>query len=210
MMEIEFHFAPFEEDVGIVGAKGTGKSTRGKIILAGLGDIPYWVYDYSNIFENFGHIVHNVDELTNDGQYIFRPYDKGIATFQKFCNKAFFEMENIVIMIDELHQYVTKQSHVAELYQLVLSGRNKGISSIFITTRPASIPNYILSNLTHVFAYRLNLVSDIIWLRDFIGTEAWLLLPKDKRRFLQDKPELQKFGFIYRNQADPNPIVIEK
>lgn len=208
-MSFDFNYSPFEEDIGIVGMKGSGKSTRAKMILSSLHNIPYWIFDYSSVFDKYGLVVHEVKDLQY-GQYIFRPKNKGYETFVAFCNKAFFEMRNLVLVFDELHQYVTKQRACQELYQIVLSGRNNGLSSIFITTRPASIPNWILTNLEHVFAYRLNLQSDIIWLRDFIGNEAWQLLPQDKRRLLQNEPELGKFGFIYRNQADPKPFVVKK
>jgi len=208
---VSFQYAPYKEDICIVGAKGKGKTERAKRVLETIPDIPYWIWDTSDNFEPYGSLVHRVEDLQY-GQYVLQAHDKGEKSFAKFVNKA-FTLRNIVIVIDELHHYVSKQKSSTELYNLVLSGRNRGISSIFITTRPASIPNWILSNITHVFAYPLFLQSDIEWFKDnFFGNEAWLLLSKDKRKGFFTSPDdydvLPDYSYIYRKDGDTQPYVV--
>jgi DNA helicase HerA-like ATPase len=64
----------------------------------------------------------------------------------------------LFVMIDEVHAYyVTKQKILKEYNDLILSGRPRGISVISISTRPASLPNNVLTNAKHVFTFRLNI-----------------------------------------------------
>jgi hypothetical protein len=212
MSEIDFRFSPFEEDIVIVGRKGSGKTYRLMWILSLICELCYIVYDYNWILGNFGKIVHRVEDITR-GQIIFQPIDKTYQTFIKFHNKIFFdaqkgELSNTVYADDELHQYLTKQRICQEYTQCVMTGRNYGLSGIHISTRPAAIPNNTLSNSSHCFAYQLSNHGDIVWLRDYIGDKAWLLLPKDKRKNFKDKKELTKHSCIYRNQNDPDSQII--
>lgn len=206
-----FNFSPYQEDIILVGGKGQGKTTLLKFVLSFIPNIPYWLWDFSNQFYNFGHLVRNVSELQY-GQYVIQATDKGKENYGKYLRKIFHEMSNMVQITDELHQYTNKNEIFSPLYELVLSGRNKGISNIFVTTRPASIPNYILSNVSHVFALPLRLQSDVEWLEEYLGSEAWLLLPKDKRKkqFVDsnDIDVLPKYSYIYRNMEDSKPYVV--
>ncbi len=37
-------------------------------------------------------------------------------------------------------------------------------------------------------------------MRDYIGLEAWLLLPQDLRYELKEEPELADYSFVYRDK----------
>ena len=210
----QFKYSPFEEDILIVGGKGKRKTTKGKELLSTIPNIPYWVWDYSNQFQGFGNLVHSVDQLQY-GQFILQASDKSKENYGKFLNKAFHmadSIPNLVVVTDELHQITNKNEIFQPLYHFVLSGRNKGLSSIFITTRTHSVPNYILSNVSHLFAFSLALKTDIEWLRDYIGEKAWLLIPKDKRNnyFLApEDPDVLPIGsYIYRNMSENDSSVV--
>jgi len=214
--QIDFQYSPFQDDILIVGGKGEGKTEKAKEILTTIPQIPKWIWDYSKRFQGYGILVDKVEDLKY-GSYVIQPKDLSLENYVRFLNKANFEIgdgvKNLVVVTDELHQYVTKQDIMKPLYHLVLSGRNKGISSIFITTRTHSVPNYILSNIEHLFALPLKLQSDIEWLTEYIGLEAWLLLPKDKRKKgFFDSPEdidsLPKYSFIYRKMSNNNPQIV--
>ena len=118
--------------------------------------------------------------------------------FEKFCN-AIFERGNIVAVFDELHLMTSKQAILKPFNNLILSGRPRGISVISISSRPASCPNHILSNVKHVFAFKLNLESDVKFLEGYLGEDVWILMPKDKRHKLRDEPELPEHTFFYRD-----------
>ncbi len=213
--QIDFRYRAYSHDIVIIGKKNSGKTERTKrIIENSLSDIPYWIWDYSNKFNGYGHLIHNIDELEY-GQYVVQERDKSVDRFKQFCNKLFFGAQsgiytNTVLIIDELHQYLTKQAMLQELYHIVMSGRNFGISGMYISTRPQAIPNWILDNVTHVFAYKVLLEGSISWLNQYVGQEAWLLLSRDKRKLLfePEYPELTEHSFIYRNQNDSRPQVV--
>lgn len=205
-----FNFSPFQDDVLLVGKKGEGKTEKGKQIISTIPNIPFWIWDYSNKFTGFGTLVHSIDQLQY-GQFVIQATDKSKENYGRFLNKAFNEFSNLVLVTDDLHQYTNKNEVFQPLYHFILSGRNKGLSSIFMTIRTQSVPNYILTNIAHLFAFRLSLKSDIEFLEEYIGTEAWLLLPKDKRKFFvePEAPEvIPKYSFIYRNMGDPKAYVV--
>ena len=213
MSDIKINYSPFEDDIIIVGGKGRGKTHRGKIVLSGISNLPYIAYDYNHIMTGFGKIVHTVEEIKLREQIIFQPIDRSYNTFTKFCNRIFYgaqsgELENIVVLFDELHQYLTKQRICEEYNQIIMTARNYGVSGIHISTRPATLPNTTLSNANHCFAYGLSNLGDIVWLRDYIGEKAWLLLPRDKRKKLTEEKELTKHSCIYRNQLEPESFIL--
>ena len=210
---MDFNYSPFDEDIVIVGGKGRGKTTRLKWVLTQIQNLPYWIWDYQWLLNGFGEIVHTVDELKY-GQFILQPYDKGYSNFIKYCNKCYYGAmkgiyKNLIFGVDELHQYVTKQKSCPELYSIVMSARNQGISGIYLSTRPASLPNWILTNADHCFAYGLNAETDIVWLKGYIGEKAWLLVPPDKRKFLKDAEALPKHSCVYRNQTELESHILD-
>ena len=115
------------------------------------------------------------------------------------------------MVLDDLHERVTKRAIVKELRNLVLSGRNRGISSIYITTTPRSVPNEILGNVSHVFAYSFVMQVDVEWLeKNLLGADAWILISKDKRKYFQDSEidVLPSRSYVYRNESDIDSQVV--
>lgn len=204
---MKFRYSPYDEDIVIVGGKSKGKTFKAKWILSQISRLPYLIYDYNNLFSNFGSIIHNVNEIRYD-QIIYQG-DKTLAGFISVCDKLFAEaqkgiLSDMVFVVDELHQYYrNKQTVIQSFEQIVMTARNYGVSGIYISTRPATIPNNVLSNASHCFAFGLSNFNDIVWLKDYIGEKAWLLIPRDKRKKLQSEKELTKHSCIYRNQNEP-------
>lgn len=211
--QISFDYSPFQHDTVIVGTKGNGKTTRAKQILLTIPNLAFWVWDYSNKFTGFGNLVRRVEDLQY-GQYIIQASDKSKNNFARFLNKAFETQKNLLIVVDELHQYTNKNENFMPLYQLVMSGRNKHLAGIYISTRPQAIPNYLLTNVRHVFAYGMNSALDLEWLQEYLGPEAWLLVTKDRRSQFYlgpDSPDaLPDFSFIYRDMKQSRPQVVLK
>jgi len=212
--QIDFNFKIYYDNIVVVGSTGSGKTERTKRILEQFTNVPYWIWDYSDNFEKYGTLVDEVKDLEY-GQYVIQANDKGIDNYCNFLDRAFFGAQqgifnDLLLVHDDIHQYVTKQSVLKSLYQLVLSGRNKGLQSIFISTIPQIIPNWMLGNTQHVFTYRQGTRSNIEWMRDYIGLEAWLLLPPDLRYELKDEPALTEFSFVYRNKLKLKAQVVVK
>jgi hypothetical protein len=204
---MKFHFQPYERDIVITGAKGKRKTTLAKAILRTVKSCNYWVYDFNWRFDKDYYalydafVVHNLNELNATGKFIFQPLNKSDETFEKFLVIAKTKW-NLVICIDELHQYVRKQVYPHDLYEIVMSLRNHGLSGIYISTLPSAIPNFILTNALDVFSFGLYVNDHVKYLSEWLGTEAWQLLPVDKRpKRFQNLPELPSpNSYIYRDQ----------
>ncbi len=214
MEKVEFRWSPYKEDIGIFGKKGEGKTSRARVILDTIPNLPRWIWSPQRPLENFqgyGTPVTSLDELKH-GAYIWNgTYNK--ENFLKFCERAFFHMRNIVLVFDDVHEYVSKQFIPPEFETLILSGRNRGISSIFISPMPAKVHNSILAQCSHIFAYNFNLQAQIEWLRDnYFGNEAWLLLAKDLRNKYYTDPNspdlLPKYSYLYRKDTDTKTQII--
>ena len=206
---IDLRYVAYNEDITICGAKNSGKSYLANELLKSLNGVTVFVWDFNHQFHDARSILcHDITELleiydvAKRGHYILQAYDFSQSAFEKFCEEC-FKRSNIVIIFDELHNFVSKQSIIRPFQNLVLSGRPRGLSLISISTRPASLPNAVLSNSNHVFCFRLNIASDVKFLETWMGSEVWQLMPKNKRVKHFDLPELPEHTFFYRNQSLP-------
>jgi len=214
--KLDFNWSPYQEDIGIFGQKGSGKTTRARDVLDTIPNIPRWIWSPQRPMENYqgyGLPVTRIEELKH-GAFIWNgTYNK--QNFLAFCSRAFQHMRNIVIVVDDVHEYVSKQFIPPEFETLILSGRNRGISSIFISPMPSKVHNSILAQCSHIFAYKFTLQTQIEWIRDnFFGNEAWLLLPKDLRnKYYTDEKsidQLPKFSYLYRKDTDSKTQIMIK
>jgi len=210
---LDFDFIAYEEKILIVGASGSGKTYLANTLMKSLNGISVWVYDPNYQFHSSRAIVfHDLDELlkvydsAKRGHYILQPYDGTEHTFRRFNAEA-FKRGNLVLIEDEIHNHLTKMRVLKEFNQVILSGRPRGISVISISSRPASCPNHILSNSKHVFAFKLNLESDVKFLEGFLGEDVWILMPKDKRHKLKDEAELPEHTFFYRDMDKDRGVI---
>jgi len=203
--QLNFNFIAYDEKIVIVGASGSGKTYLANEIMKGLNGISVWVFDPNYQFHSSRAMVfHDLSEMlkvydsAKKGHYILQPHDSSEHTFRRFNAEA-FKRGNLVLIEDEIHNWLSKQKVLTEFNQVILSGRPRGISVISISSRPASCPNHILSNVKHVFAFKLNLESDVKFLEGYLGNDVWILMPPDKRARLKDEPALEKYTFFYRD-----------
>ena len=145
--------------MGCFGKKGTGKTTRAKMVLDLVPNIARWIWSPQKAKENFsgyGEFVDKIEDI-HHGAYIYTGiYNK--ANFIRFCNRV-MEFKNGIVVVDDCHEYVSKQFMPPEFETLVMSGRNRGISGIYISPFPAQVPNQILGNLSHIFNYKMKKCS---------------------------------------------------
>jgi len=211
--DISFDFIAYDQDICILGSKGSGKSYLANQLLKGLNGIHVWVYDFNQQFHSSRAIVFNdltkmleVSDSAKRGHYLLQPHDNSENTFRRFCEEG-FKRGNLVLMMDEAHSFLTKQKQLKEFNNIILSGRPRGISCITISSRPASLPNNVLTNAKHVFSFKLNLESDVKFLEGFLGSDVWVLLPPDKRHKLKDEPQLPEHTFFYRDMDTDNGMI---
>ena len=211
--KLTFRFQAFNEDIVICGAKNSGKSYLANELLKSFSNITCIVWDWNHQFhDSRSMLFHTLEDLleifdqVHKGRYILQPYDKSQKAFEDLCD-AVFERGNCVLFLDELHNFTSKQSIIRPFQNLILSGRPRGVSVISISTRPASLPNSVLSNANHVFCFRLNIESDVKFLESWMGEEVWQLMPVDKRQKMKDAPVLPEHTFYYRNQSEPTGVI---
>jgi len=211
--QLDFNFIAYEEKILIVGASGSGKTYLANVLLKSLNGISVWVYDFNYQFSSSKAMVfHDLTEMlkvydsAKRGHYIFQPFQNDENTFRRFNAEA-FKRGNLVLIEDEIHTFLTKLKQNTEFNQVILSGRPRGISVVSISSRPASCPNNVLSNVKHVFAFKLNLESDVKFLEGYLGHDVWIIMPKDKRARLKDEPELEEHTFFYRDMDKDHGVI---
>jgi len=207
--KIDFNYSPFYENIGILGQQGEGKTVKANDILSTVPNIPRWIWSPQRPLENYegyGVACDKIEDLQH-GAVIWTG-DFGTKTFIKFISRAFYEMKNLIVLVDDCHEQCTKQSISPEFEHFILSGRNRGLSGIYLSPFPNRVHNSILGSCQHMFAYRFDLLSQIEWMKaNFFGDEAWLLLSKEKRRIFNgqnDLTKMPKHSFIYRKNTDEN------
>ena len=211
--ELDFNFVAYDQDICILGSKGSGKSFLANSIMKSLNGISVWVYDFNFQFHSSRAMVfHDMNELlkvydsAKRGHYILQPYDNSENTFRRFCSEG-FKRGNLILVMDEAHSFLTKQRQLKEFNNIILSGRPRGISCVTLSSRPASLPNNVLSNAKHVFSFKLNLESDVKFLEGYLGEDVWILMPKDKRHKLKEEAELPEHTFFYRDMDKDRGVI---
>jgi len=211
MPNIDFNFKPYREDIFFCGMKGTGKSTLIKLILLMIPNIRTIIWSPQRPYQNYGDIakqIYATSQIAHDftGRLLWVG-DYSHKSYVEFLDYVFHNIKNVVVVHDDLHENVHKHSVLQSLSNLIQSGRNRGISNLLATTAPRNIPNWILGNVSHFFAFRMKLESDAIWLqKNVFGSDAWLLLPKDLRQryFIgeQDPDVIPEYSYLYRKDSD--------
>ena len=211
--QLDFNFIAYEEKIVIVGASGSGKTYLANVLLKSLNGISVWVYDFNSQFHSSRAMVfHDLTEMlevydsAQRGHYIFQPHLNDENTFRRFNAEA-FKRGNLVLIEDEIHTFLSKQKQNKEFNQVILSGRPRGISVVSISSRPASCPNNVLSNAKHVFAFKLNLESDLKFLESYLGHDVWIIMNKDKRARLKEEAELEEHTFFYRDMDKDHGVI---
>jgi adenylate kinase family enzyme len=183
--QLEFSFEAYNEDIFICGSKNSGKSYLANTLMKSLNGVSVWVYDFNSQFHSSRAMVfHDLSEMlkvydgAKRGHYILQPHINDENTFRRFCSEG-FKRGNLVLIMDEIHTWLTKQKQNKEFNTIILSGRPRGISCVSISSRPASCPNHVLSNTKHVFAFKLK--------KNFLNTlsfiETWIKLKELLEKF---------------------------
>ena len=186
------------EHVLICGRTGTGKTFALKEILKKRVKDNFIIFDYKKQdFQNLGFIVKNFREfilaLKNkktkiiiQDELFFSPDTKVLYdTLEKYTNFIFHNIKNVVVVVDELHNFCQKMFMPSGLKKIVTMGRSFRISFFGASQRTQTIHNNFISETTHKFIFRLELESD----RNLI-----LKMMDTKKNF----DELKDFEFFYK------------
>lgn len=214
MTELDLKMVLYYHNIGMLGSQGQGKTTKAKKIIEMYPNVPRWIWSPQRPKENFdgetfGYFVDSIDQLER-GFFVFT----GDYTEKNFIamQKKAMQTHDLWLIIDDCHEQCSKQYIPDEWKTTILSGRNRGIFSMFLSPEPNNVHNTILGSCQHMFSFKLALETHIEWVKkNRFGDEAWILLPRTHRKF--DKPEwpdvLPDRSYLYRDRNLPeNQLMI--
>ena len=178
------NYNPYDDNVTIVGMTGSGKTHLARNILRSIPNVPRWIWSPQKPTQNyagFGEPVRSIGQLKR-GAYIYTgEYNKN--TFAQFLERAKL-FNNLLLLIDDIHEYMTKQSIPKNAHEVINSFRNRGIRIIAITPSPQIVHNDVLREAKHFFSFQMALAeSSITWLaKNRFGADAWVLTKKALRK----------------------------
>ena len=178
------NYNPYQENIAIVGMTGSGKTYLTRKILDMIKDVPriIWSPQIPTInYAGLGEPVRSLNKLKR-GMYIYTgAYNK--KNFAEFM-RIMMKLPNTLAVVDDVHEYMTKQSIPKEAETMINSGRNIGVRGIFITPSPQLVHNSVLREATHFFSFRMALADNALkWLAaNRFGADAWCLTKKGLRQ----------------------------
>ncbi len=156
---------PYDHNILIVGDSGSGKSNFVNWFAHSLpSNIPFWVWDY-NHQHSYARTVSNVSDLGYE-RTVIQPRDLSEENFIRFAERA-DRAGNLVVIIEEVQEYVTPHKLVAESF--FRTARNRGTTWVALTQRPAEISSALVSNAHHRIAFRLTHPNDVKFLCRWIS-----------------------------------------
>ena len=207
-----FSWNPHQENVIVLGMQGSGKTTLVRRILSSIQRVPRWIWSPqlpTINYQGYGQPVDNINDLKK-GAYIYNG-EYGPRQFDFFCKKA-MEQSNMIIVVDDVQEYVTKQRIPNNFSRLINSGRNRGIVGIYISPSPNLVNNTILQSAQHLFSFKFTLESQIEWVsKSYFGNDAWLLLPPHLRKkapIIQHDGVLPDHSYLYRKHTDQENTLV--
>ena len=202
-----FPYVCYQENILVLGMQGTGKTTLVNELLSSeiFYRIPRLIWSPQKPLENygsFGEEIADIEKISDTGAFVWNG-DFGKKTFGKICNKIMSDCFNMLLVVDDVHEQVTKHNIDPEFSRVVNSGRNRGICGIYITPYPNLITNQLLQACRHRFCFRLDIESQVKWVeKSIFGVDAWLLVPADLRaktpRLRPDLGAITDHGYLYR------------
>ena len=196
-----------DENITILGMQSSGKTTLARAFLAGIPAVARLIVSPQNPqmhYGQYGEPITSPDQIA-DGRAMLWAGPTDMATFAKICD-AVMRCNNMVMIVDDAHEFATKQKIPPEWSTLINSGRNRGITSIFVSPAPNLLHNVLLQSSAILCSYRFLLESQIEYAKkNFFGDLAYLLMPVASRpRQFQDLIQIGKHDFLSRHVADSN------
>lgn len=201
-------YDPYQENVGILGMQGSGKTTLAKEILSAMPRVKRFIWSPQRPMDHYGEYgapVRDLSKIPRAGAHVFT----GEFTAQNFDRVCIWAMRqtNTVMVFDDIHEYVKKQKIPEPFSRMINSGRNRGVCSIFLTPSPNLVHNTVLQSCKHIFAFKMGIEAQIKWLAtNYYGKDAYVLLPRPLRRETptigNEWDSLPDHSYLYRKHTD--------
>lgn len=220
--EVKFRWTVFQENIGLLGMQGTGKTTNCTNRLDEIPDVPRLIVSPQKPLENYGsygEVINKISDIRDGAAQVWNG-DFSVSTNERICQTLMARCKNMVYVLDDAHEFCTKQKMPPQWGKLLNSGRNRGICGIYLTPAPNLLNNQVLQSCQHIFAYKMMIKTQIEWIRDnYFGDDAEILLPKERRsknvnfsNALKEMSEkfsiLPKYSYLYRYYADEDNQLI--
>lgn len=194
-----------EENVGILGLQGSGKTTLAKNILSCIPNTARLIISPQNpagLYGNYGEPINKLEQINNN-QAMLWTGSTSEEMFARICRQV-MKCSNMIMVVDDCHEFCKKQKMPREWATLINSGRNRGITSIFISPSPNLVHNNVLQSVTHLYSFRFVLESQIEFAKkNFFGDYAYTLMPPQSRPSKYSHfPEIGKHDYLYRSAAE--------
>lgn len=194
-----------DQNTSITGMQGSGKTTLAKDILKSIPSTPRLIVSPQNprkLYGEFGEPINQVRDIQDD-QAMLWVGNTLQSTFDRICDQM-MNCHNTLMVVDDAHEFATKQKISDEWKTLIGSGRNQGNTSIFISPAPNLMNNLLLQSSTIMYSFSFALESQIEYAKkNFFGDIAYLLMPIMARPLkYQRHPQLNHHDFLSRHTSD--------
>lgn len=171
-----------------VGKTGSGKTTLAKALLYAQPHV--FILDPKHTFtlpDSWKHSIYKtMSELESHNDESTAIYRPDLDEMDGGCNEFFelaFAQRNRLIFVDEVIR-VTPNNRIKPGYKNVLQlGRELNVGCWSATQRPSSVPIPIMTEAEHYFIFRLTSMDDRKRLRDWLGYDELMTVPKDPHGF---------------------------
>lgn len=198
----------YQENIVILGLQGSGKTTLAKSILATIPRRPRLIISPQRPLDHYGKYgnpVNRIKDIHPNGAWVWTDYGHDEQTLIDKLSERIMRFSNFLVVVDDAHEFASKQKIPPRWKRLINSGRNRGITSIMISTMPNQLNNVILQSSQHLFSFPMALESQVEYSRkNFFGDMAYLLLPYAARPYAYKEYDLmRKHERLYRHVASP-------
>lgn len=181
----------------------SGKSSLAKNFLDNIPNVPRLIISPqqpTKIYGAYGMPITSLSELIEGGAYVWTG-KLNKETFGAICKKM-MSFSNMVMVVDDAHEFCSKQLLPEDWSTLINSGRNRGIVSIFISPSPNLLHNVLLQSSRHLISFHFRMESQIEYARkNFFGVYGWLLLsPNLRPTELQKYVKMGEHDYLYQNE----------
>jgi len=214
---INLNWTVYQQNMMFLGMQGSGKTTLAKSILDTVPHVNRLIISPQIPTENYGGYGTPINKISDiqEGAMIWTG-DFSVPTFERICATLMARMTNMVLLVDDVHEFCTNQKMPKNFNTLIQSGRNRGICGMYLSPSANLVNNYILQSCQHIFAFRMKLHAQIEWLeKNYFGFDAELLIPKDLRNPRKPiNPDfecdvLPAYSYLYRyDQETDNQLFI--
>ena len=195
----------YQENIGILGLQGSGKTTLAKNFLNGVPSRPRLIISPQiplKLYGQYGNPINDLDDLKPNGAFVWTDYSfHDPQEFIDRISKKVMTFKNFLMVVDDAHEFCNKQKMPDEWKRLINSGRNRGITSIILSPAPNLLHNVLLQSCQHLISFKFALESQVEYARkNFFGDSGFLLLPQNVRPDIyQQYDQMKKHEFLYRS-----------